>query len=40
MNTGGLGFSEVMEEAPEFCCPDCSDCVCSWLSHNLGVRAF
>lgn len=39
-NTGGLGFSEVMEKAPDFCCPDCPDCVCSWLSHNLGGRAF
>lgn len=31
MKTGGLGFSEVIEEALELQCPDCSDCGCSWL---------
>lgn len=35
MNTGSLGFPEVIEDAPELQCPDCSDCGCLWLSHNL-----
>lgn len=38
MNTGGLGFSEVIEETLELQCPDCSDCGCSWLSHSFNLN--